>query len=167
MMKNEWIIALLMVGLMGCYATDSSIQSSGESNPVHTQTGSIHVKGPDPAVQVNLTLSDNRVSSAHPIKVTIDITNMTDERILWGHGSSNCHHILLVVFNEEQYVAVISDRVCMMDESPHYLDPRETDSQTVVWAGEVRERGSLSPGSYDLIGAAGFHRSVPITIVVE
>lgn len=156
---------------MGCYASSDGIQSVAEKQPVENGSTAVHIKAPDPAVRVSLTLSENRVSSAQPVEVAISITNLADERILWGRGSSICRLKFLVVVDEEEFLAYIP-RICTADESPHYLDPGKTDSQTLVWSGRVRERGadsswSLPRGSYDLIGVAGFHRSAPVTIIFD
>jgi hypothetical protein len=140
------------------------------AGPVRHGTDPVDTKGPDHAVHVSLTLSNNKVSSAHPVEVTVSITNLTDERILWGRGSSSCRLKFLVVGDNEEYWPHLPI-MCTKDERPYYLDPRETDSQRLVWSGQVRERQwnsiwNLPPGSYDLIGVAGSHRSAPVTIWV-
>jgi hypothetical protein len=171
MMRTNWIVALLVFNLMGCYTQVKRVQSVAERQPVQPRGFEVHTKAPDPAVHVSLTLSNDEVSSAHPVEVTISITNMTDERILWGCGSSSCRLSFLVVDNDEVYKPYLRI-MCTMDSRPYYLDPRATDTQKFIWSGRVHERGSnsnwyLPSGSYALIGVACAHRSSQVTIMVD
>jgi hypothetical protein len=155
MAKLVWTVPLLLVTLLGCSAkTNDGVSRAG-------------IEADDSGVIVTLVLGDDTVSAIRPVELSVRIVNATDERILWGYGSSNCRLHCAVMIGEDELPAVIP-RVCTMDSRPYYLDPGEHDTQTFTWLAEVREdvNQPLPPGTYSIVGVAGRYRSSPETIVV-
>jgi hypothetical protein len=163
MMKNKFIWPFVVLSLVACTQTFSTYKTRFDTDAV-TNVDSDHT------VQVSMRIYGNGASSQMPATVEISIVNLTNERIMWGRGSSSCRLGLRVIDGPNEHSAFI-DRMCTMDEGPYYLDPGESYTNSITWNGEVidrknRSRRSLSPGTYELIGVAGKYRSDPIGITV-
>lgn len=92
-----------------------------------------------------------------PVAIEVTATNVGTERVVWGRGSSSCQLSLVVVVSGA-FREAIAERGCTDDLAQQGLDPGESRSEVLPWAGRVREDGEivlLPPGTYSLRGAAG------------
>ena len=154
----------MVLGLIACAQMSSSYK-------IMYDTDEVTNIDPDYTAQVSMKIYPNRASSQISATVEISIVNLTDERIMWGRGSSSCKLGLRVVDGPNKYSAFI-DRMCTMDAGQYYLDPGESYTNSIVWNGEVvdrknRSRRSLPPGTYELIGVTGRYRSDPIGFTIS
>jgi hypothetical protein len=162
-MRNTYLIVLASIALVGCSHMHNTYSLVYEMDEVSSVD-------PDSTVQISMTIDSNNASSSISVSVRMKIINLTNERILWGRGSSNCRIHLKVIEGHDEYSAYIP-RTCTMDAGPYYLDPGQSYANSITWTGEVRERDSrstksLNPGSYELIGIAGRYRSAPISFTI-
>jgi hypothetical protein len=148
-------MAFLMILAMAAVACSAPLQSG------HAQA--------EGGLQVTATADRSVASASDPVTVTVTAENLGDSRAVWGHGSGSCRLSLLVRVGATDLEAA-PPRVCTMDYVEHGLDPGESRREVFVWSGEaVRDRSviQLDPGIYELLGAAGEHRSEPIQIFLQ
>lgn len=120
----------------------------------------------DGELQVTAAAEQAVASALNPVRVTVTATNAGDSRAMWGRGSSTCQLRLLVRIGTTDFPALVP-RPCTADLVDHALDPGESRTETLRWAGGVIRGDSLEvlePGAYELRGAAGNVTSEPIHI---
>jgi hypothetical protein len=120
-------------------------------------------------LQVTATANQSVASASNPVTVTVTAENIGDRRVVWGHGSGSCQLGLVVRVGTTDLEAG-PPRMCTMDYAEHGLDPGESRTEVFEWSGEaLRDRTmiQLDPGVYELLGAAGEHRSDPIRIILQ
>jgi len=159
-MKSYLIYSLVLMGIVGCYAQNEISQKISYS--IDEVTG----VDPESDVQITMTISGDIISDSSPIEVRIIIQNLTDERIVYGGGSSSCRCHLLIVDGHNEYRGYIP-RFCTADHRPYNLEPGESKTCLLKWTGEilerdVRSRKRLAPGSYEMVGQTGRYESAPV-----
>ncbi len=86
----------------------------------------------------------------------VTATNRTDQRVVWGMGSSSCQLGLAVLVSGQ--VRDIDFRACTDDLVEQGLNPGEARVESFLWGGQVSLDGTLSmlsPGLYRVFGIAG------------
>lgn len=126
--------ALVVVAVSGC----SSVFAPGE-------------------LRVIVRLESSVASPAKPAAAHVTATNIGDGQVTWGPGSSTCQLHLLVRVDGTDFFAPV-DRLCTADSRMYSLEPGESRTETLLWAGRVQRGNSvvfLESGTYEVRGAAG------------
>jgi hypothetical protein len=98
----------------------------------------------------------------------VTAVNRSDERVVWGSGSSSCQ-LGLVVVDATGQRHNIDFRVCTEDLVEQGLDPGESRVETFLWGGTIvvdQEMQTLPSGQYRVIGVAGERESAPLVVTV-
>jgi hypothetical protein len=102
-------------------------------------------------------VGDVLVSQSDPATFEVTAVNQTNERVVWGMGSSSCQLSLLLQLTLVER-RLINHRGCTDDLVEQGLDPGESRTEAFTWDGTVLSGGSLvalQPGRYHVIGVAG------------
>ena len=98
----------------------------------------------------------------------VTATNRTNQRVVWGMGSSSCQLGLVVLVSGQ--VRDIDFRACTDDLVEQGLNPDERRTERFVWDGHVSADGALSmlpPGLYRVFGIAGDEgQSAPLRVTI-
>ncbi len=160
--RGLWLMAAgaLLVGPAG--GCRRSAAAAGES-------GVPAVQAAESGVRVEIAADLTVVSGSRPIQVTVTAVNTSDERVIWGQGSSSCQLVLWVEVDGAEYRGDAA-RICTADYGDQGLEPGGVRREVFSWAGEVARGGSverLEPGLYRLRGGAGRFRSEPLEVEVR
>lgn len=94
--------------------------------------------------------------------------NLSEERVVWGFGSSSCQ-FGLVVEDHDGIRHNVDFRDCTTDLVEHALDAEESRTETFLWGGTIlldSQWQVLPSGEYRLFGLAGDRESAPILVKV-
>lgn len=132
--------------------------------------GCTSVVAPNP-LQVTTSADPAVTSPAEPAVVRVTVTNLGDERVTWGRGSSTCQLHLLVRVGGVDLPASYT-RICSLDLDELSLKPGASRTEGIRWAGHVQGKNSgdpprlLMPGLYKVRGAAGRTAGEPVLVRV-
>lgn len=107
-------------------------------------------------LELTLDVSSTTVRPDAPITLTVTATNESDERIVWGQGSSSCQLSAVVAVGTDLFP--IDIRACTDDLAPQGLDPKESRDEAWPWNGEIIVQNTLDtlpPGDYRIWATAG------------
>jgi hypothetical protein len=108
-------------------------------------------------ILVTISTSEFVVSPDTPATITVTARNASQDRVMWGRGSSSCQLSLAVLTPAGQrYAADV--RACTEDLIEQALAPGATRTEVFEWGGEAYEGGEtifLTSDSYRLIANAG------------
>lgn len=98
----------------------------------------------------------------------VTAANRTNQRVVWGMGSSSCQlGLVVLVAGRERNVDF---RACTDDLVEHALDPGQARTESFTWDGQIASDGVLSllpPGRYRVFGIAGDRgASAPLEVTI-